>query len=62
MEDEENEMSSKLQNLGAGLSKKRKGVSTKANNLLNKKAKSEETETREPERRNFMSGALPTLT
>ena len=53
MEDKEKVMSSKLQNLRAGLSRKRKGVSMKTNNLPNKKAKSEETKTREPERRNI---------
>ena len=53
MEDKEKEMSSKLQNLRAGLSRKRKGVSMKTNNLPNKKAKSEETKTRKPERRNI---------
>ena len=52
MEDKEKEMSSKVQNLRAGLSRKRKGVSIKTNNLP-KKAKSDETMTREPERRNF---------
>ena len=46
-------MSSNLQNLRAGLSRKRKGVSTKTNNLPNTKAKSKETKTREPERVNF---------
>ena len=53
MEDKEKEMSSKLQNLRAGLSRKRKCVSMKTNNLPNKKAKSEETKTRKPERGNF---------
>ena len=48
-----NQSCSKLQNLRAGLSKKRKDVSMKTDNLPNKKAKSEETKTREPERRNF---------
>ena len=49
MEDKEKEMSSKLQNLRAGLSRKRKGVFMKTNNLPNKK----QTKTREPGRRNF---------
>ena len=53
MEDKEKEMSSKLQNLRAGLSRKRKGVSIKTNNLPNKKAKPDETMTRESEMRNF---------
>ena len=53
MEDKEKEMSSNLQNLRAGLSRKRNDVSIKTNNLPNKKAKSEETKIREPERRNF---------
>ena len=62
MEDKEQEMNSKLQNLKANLSRKRKGVSMKTNNLPNKKAKSEETKTGEPKGRTFMSGALQTLT
>ena len=53
MKDTEKEMSSKLQDLRAGLSRKRKGVSVKTNNLPNKKAKSEDTKTREPGRRHF---------
>ena len=53
MEVKEKEMSSKLQNLRAGLCKKRKCVSMKTNNLPNKKAKPEETKTRKAERRNF---------
>ena len=53
-------MSSKLQNLRASLSRKRKGVSIKTNNLPNKEVKSEETKIRELKGGTFMSDALQT--
>ena len=62
MEDKEKEMSSKLQNLRAGLSTKRKCVSMKTNNFKIRRQNLKKQRPENPKGGIFMSGALQTLT